>query len=257
MTDKIVVHEDRGILRVRINHPEKKNSLLPEMYVALCDAFRRAEETKSVRVLLLEGEGDMFTAGNDMSSFLAIKDADKNQENPSMTLMKLAALAQKPVVAAVNGPAVGIGITLLSSVDLVYAAEEARFLAPFVNLGIVPEAGTTMLMPQFLGWQAAAEILLTGDWISAERACEMGLVNRVVPLADLEETAMAACLNIASKPPESVRLTKQMMRGDTSALMARIEYEMTVLAQCAESDEMKEAVMAFLEKRKPDFSKFG
>ncbi len=255
MTDKIELREEDGILRVAFNHVEKKNSILPEMYVALNEAFDRAANERSIRALLLESRGDIFTAGNDMASFLDLQ--DQSQTNPTLKWMKQAALSEKPLIAAVNGPAIGIGVTILCSFDLVYAAEEATFLTPFVNLGAVPEAGSSMLMPGSLGWQRAAEFLLTGEKVSARRAYDMGLVNKVVPRAELEETALAAARNIASKPPESVRLTKKLMKGDTTALIDWIDHEMVMFGERAQSEELREAVGAFLEKRKPDFSRFG
>ena len=256
MTNKILTANEDGVFRVRFNNPEKKNALLPEMYIALNEAFDTFNEDKTCRVMVLEGEGDAFTSGNNMASFLMLQNADPEAENPTLNLMKKAATCEKPLIAAVNGPAVGLGTTLLFSFDLIYAAESAFFLTPFVNLGIVPEAGTTRLMPQALGWQAASEFLLTGEKISAQRADEMGLVNKILAPEELEAYALEKARLIASKPPSSMRHTKRLMKGDQSSLLQLMDEEMKVIAECGKSDEMKEAVSAFLEKRPPDFSKF-
>jgi enoyl-CoA hydratase/carnithine racemase len=257
MSDQVLIREENNVLRVAINNPEKKNSLTKEIYEGLIAAFDQAESTPSVRVLLLESAAEgIFSAGNDMESFLQIKNHDGKSEVPSLTLMKRAALAKKPLIAAVNGAAIGLGTTLLLSFDLIYASEEARFKTPFVNLGAVPEAGSSRLLQEFVGRQAAAEMLLLGDFISAQRAYEMGLVNKIVPQAELEETALAAARTIAGRPPEAVHITKELMRGDTAPLIELIEKEMRLFGEQARSPELEEAVMAFLQKREPDFSKF-
>ena len=256
MTDKIVTSIEDGILRVRFNRPDKKNALLPEMYQALDEAFDQLAEDKTCRVMLLEGSTEAFTAGNDVASFMAVRQRDPSAPNPTLSLMKKAATSKKPLIASVSGPAVGLGTTLLFSFDLVYASETAYFKTPFVDLGIVPEAGTTMLMPGFLGWHAAAEMLLTGDNITAERAREMGFVNKIVPAEELEETALAMARKLTEKPAAALRLTKELMKGEQSALLELIEREMRILAECVHSPETEEAVKAFMEKRPPNFKQF-
>lgn len=253
---QVQVEKKGAVLEIAINRPEKKNALTAEMYGALADAVEQAESDTSVRVLLLHGVGETFTAGNDLQDFL--QQPWKGQENPpAVRFIYSVARAQKPIVAAVRGLAVGVGLTILLHCDLVYAAEDARFMAPFVDLGIVPEAGSTLLLPAMMGHQRAAELLLLGSPCNAQRAYELGLVNAVTTVASVLPTARAAAQKLAEKPAAALRASKRLMKqGTAAALEAVMRAELEAITQRLESPETKEALSAFLEKRKPDFSKF-
>ena len=183
------LHED--ILRITIDRPEKKNALTVAMYTALAEAVEQGESNPAVRVMVLHGTGDSFTAGNDLQDFLA--NPWKGPEAPPVVRFMLAVVrAKKPVIAAIHGSTVGIGVTILLHCDLVYAAEDTKLLLPFVNLGLIPEAGSTMLMPALMGHRLAAELFLLSTPMSAQRAHELGLVHLVVPGSALLESAMSA-----------------------------------------------------------------
>lgn len=254
MSDQITTEIDGHVLRVKINRPEKKNALSAAMYLQIVDAFEQAAKTKTIRVLTLEGSEDVFSAGNDMDTFF---DPQKSiEDTPSYKLMKAAIEFPKPALAAVCGPAVGIGVTLLLHFDFIVASEAAYFYTPFTKLGAVPEAASSAVMPKRFGNQMAAEMLMFGDKIPARRAYDIGLVNRLVLDKEATETMMEAAHRIAALPPESVQQTKALMRGDNAALLAVARDEMKIFGARTKSPEMHEAVAAFLQKRKPDFAQF-
>jgi enoyl-CoA hydratase/carnithine racemase len=252
---QIEVERDGAVQRIAINRPEKKNALTAEMYSALAVAVEQAEADSAVRVLLLHGKGDAFTAGNDLQDFL--QKPWKGQANPpAVRFIHAVAKAKKPVVAAVQGLVVGVGTTILLHCDLVYAATDARFLMPFVNLGIVPEAASTVLLPLLIGRQRAAELFMLGSPLTAQRAYEMGLVNEVVPPDQALQTAATAAQALAAKPSAALRACKELMQRPYRAEVERaLREEVEVISERLESPETREALSAFLEKRKPDFSK--
>ncbi|TSA10095.1 MAG: enoyl-CoA hydratase [Betaproteobacteria bacterium] len=254
---KNILTETRdGVARIEIDRPEKKNALTAAMYQAMADAIKAAEADPKVRVLLIHGKADLFTAGNDLQDFLANPPRDDNR--PVFQFLYGISQAQKPIVAAVAGAAVGIGTTMLLHCDLVYAAPNARLQLPFVNLGLVPEAASSLLLPALIGYQRAAELLLLGEPFSAQKAKELGLVTEVVPEGELLETAMNQAKKLAGKPAASLRLTKQLMKqGQAAAVAQHIKLESGHFGERLNSPEAKEAFSAFLEKRKPDFSKFN
>jgi enoyl-CoA hydratase/carnithine racemase len=240
---------------VELARLDKKNALTAEMYAGLADAIGRADADAQVRVLLLHGAPDCFCAGNDVADFL--KRPPLAEGSPSARFFTAMQELKKPLVAAVGGPAVGIGTTMLLHCDLVYAATNARFQLPFVPLGITPEFGSTYILPLLAGYQRAAELLLLGQPFTAQKAYEVGLVSQVVEQAQLMEKARGAALALAALPPESVRLTKQMMKKrHAQAVRETIAEEVKVFGERLGSAEAKEAMSAFLEKRKPDFSRF-
>jgi len=242
------------VARVRFDRIDKKNALTAEMYAQLGAALAAAEADTQVRAVLLHGTAECFTAGNDVGDFLK---RPAGGVPPAKALFDVLPHMKKPVVAAVGGPAVGIGSTLLLHCDLVYAAPNARFQLPFVPLGIVPEFGSTFLLPMLAGYQRAAELLLLGQPFSAQKAYEAGIVTEVVAQEQLIEHSLKIATALAALPPESIRLTKRLMKaryGQT--LAATIEEEMRVFSERLSSPEAKEALGAFLEKRKPDFSRF-
>jgi enoyl-CoA hydratase/carnithine racemase len=244
------------VLRITIDRPEKKNALTSAMYSALADAVEQAETNDEVRVMVLHSNGDSFTAGNDLEDFVA-NPWKGDTVPPAVRFMMAVTRAQKPVIAAVHGSTVGIGVTILLHCDLVYAANDAKLAMPFVNLGIIPEAGSTLMAPALMGHQRAAELFMLGAPISAQRAYELGLVNAVVPLDKLMETAMKAANTLAEKPAAALRATKALMKKPVAAEVDRvIQEELQVLAERLTSPECREALMAFLQKRMPDFKQF-
>ncbi len=241
---------------IAINRPEKKNALTAEMYSALADAVEQSEADPAVRVMLLHATGDSFTGGNDLADFLQ-KPWAGQQIPPAVRFIYAVAQAKKPVVAAVQGLAVGVGVTILLHCDLVYAAEGAKFMMPFIDLGIVPEAASTVLLPALMGHQCAAELLMLGAPLTAQRACELGLVNAVVAPDGLLATASQVAQKLAEKPFGALLACKRLMKQANQVEVNRaLREEVEEINDRLDSPETKEALTAFLEKRKPDFSKF-
>ena len=237
-----------GIARIALERPEKKNAFTAEMYRSLGTALAAADADSEVRVVLLHGTRECFSSGNDVADFLK---RTPGTESPAAALFRTLPVVKKPIVAAVAGPAVGIGCTLLLHCDLIYAADNARFQLPFVPLGLVPEFGSTLLLPLLAGYQRAAELLLLGQPFDAQRAREAGIVNEVLPAAELFERAERAARALAALPPESVRLTKRLLRQThAGALEARIAEEARIFAERLASPEAKAAFSAFLDKRR-------
>ncbi len=251
----IKIETRNRIARIEIARIDKKNALTADMYGAMADALAAAESDDAVRAILIHGTEDCFTAGNDLKDFLERSASGA----PSVAFRFISALPKlsKPLIAAVGGPAVGIGTTMLLHCDLVYAAPNARFQMPFVPLGLVPEAASSLLLPMIAGYQRAAELLLLGQPFSAEKALAAGIVTEIVPAEKLLEHARAAAAAVAALPPASVRLTKQLMKRQLAApIAAQMEEEGRIFAERLQSGEAKEAMTAFFEKRKPDFSRF-
>jgi enoyl-CoA hydratase/carnithine racemase len=253
--DHIQTENSDGVLRIEFNRPEKKNAITVAMYQALADAFLAAQSDADVRVVFVHGKPEVFTAGNDLQDFFA--DPPQGESHPVFAFLRALKDFGKPIVAAVSGPAVGIGTTMLLHCDLIYAAPEAKFALPFVNLALCPEAGSSYLLSYVAGYPRAAELLLLGEPFSAAHAHEIGLINAIVPLDRLIEVGAAAARKLAQKPAASLQATKALMR---QALMAGVERAMAsenaVFRQRLVSLEAREAMAAFFEKRPPDFSKF-
>jgi enoyl-CoA hydratase/carnithine racemase len=243
-----------GILTLRINRPDKKNALTPGMYTILADGLRRSDSDRDIRVVLITGGEADFTAGNDLSDFLTTPPF--GADSPVMHFLLAISEARKPVVAAVNGVAVGVGTTMLLHCDLVFAAEDARFQMPFVNLGLCAEAGSTLLLPRMMGHQRAAELLLLGELFSAKQALQYGLINKALPASEVQETALQAAIRLAAQPTQALQLTKRLMKNRTSAAVREtIVEEGRHFAGLLRAPEAKEAFTAFMEHRKPDFAK--
>lgn len=254
MSGQVLARTEGRVARIELSRPEKKNALTAAMYAQLTEALAAAGRDPQARVVLLSGSRDCFTAGNDLADFLQRR---PGEASPVFGLFQVLPALEKPVVAAVAGPAVGIGTTLLLHCDLVYAAADARFQLPFVPLGIVPEFGSTLLLPRLAGYQRAAKLLLLGQPFTAQEALEAGIVTEVVAKEELLEKAQGAASMLAALPPESLRLTKRLMKeGGAKELEARIAEEGRLFTERLASPEAKEAMSAFLEKRKPDFSRF-
>ena len=248
-----------GVLHVLLDRPEKKNALTVAMYEAVNTAFDRAAGDPAVKAVLLAGEGGSFTAGNDLQDFLAHPPQD--EEAPVFRFLRHLALLDKPLVAAVQGFAVGVGTTLLMHCDLVYCADDARFVLPFVHLGLCPEAASSLLLPQIAGYQRAAEKLLLGEPFGAAEACEMGLVNRVLGPDAVREFATRQAEKFALLPASSVRATKRLLKGmgdqGPQAVLQRMQSEAALFQALLGGPAAREAMSAFLQKRKPDFSAIG
>ena len=236
------------VARIELARPEKKNAITTEMYVQMAEALAAADADREVRAVLIRGSRDCFTSGNDLTDFLQRPPGAKS---PSWKFFQTLPDLGKPVVAAVAGPAVGIGTTLLLHCDFVYATPGARFQLPFVPLGIVPEFGSTYLLPLLAGYQRAAELLLLGQPFTAEKAREIGIVTAVVPDAELFDRAEQTAAALAALPPESMRLTKQLLKSaHAEAVRRQIAEEGRIFIERLASQEAKEAMRAILEKRK-------
>ncbi len=252
----IDISQDGGIQHIVFNRPEKKHALTHAMYSALNAAVRAAEADPAVRVLLISGSQGMFTAGNDLQDFL--QHPPENLQAPVFLLLEALRTASKPIVAAVQGPAVGIGSTLLLHCDLVYCDDSARFRLPFVSLGLCPEAGSSYLLPLIAGHRKAAELLLLGEVFDAATALDVRLVNKVLPGAELLDYAQAKARQLAAQPAASVRLTKALMKKAGAAQFQEfMAYEGEQFIARVSSPEAREAFSAFMEKRAPDFSRFN
>ena len=240
------------ITDIEIHRPEKKNALTGEMYDAMSEAILRAEGDAGVHVVLLHGQADCFTSGNDLADFVAAGQAQgAGVPSPASRFLGVIRTARKPVVAAVGGVAVGIGTTMLLHCELVYAAPNARFQMPFVPLGLAPEGGSSLLFPMVAGYQRAAELLLLGRPFGAEKAAAAGLVNEVVPVERLLAHAREAALAVAALPVESVRITKEWLkRPHAAALEERMAEEIRVFGERLHSPEAKAAMGAFFQRKK-------
>lgn len=251
----VLVTQAGPILEVLFNRPEKKNALTGAMYAAVTEAFRHANADASVRVVLLSGAGDTFTSGNDIKDFQS-RAAMDGLTHASPFLTALSSLTP-PLVAAVNGAAIGVGTTMLAHADLVVAARSARFAMPFTSLGLVPEAASSLLFPRLVGHQRASALLLLGEALDAEAAFGWGLVNQVVTDESLMTTARGIAARLAALPPVAVQQTKNLIKHGRADVAGRIEEELALFQERLRSPEAAEAFAAFMEKRKPDFSKFA
>jgi len=257
MTEHVKVEDANGVRTITMARPEKKNALTHAMYAVMADAIVSAQSDASVRVVLLTGEGGVFSAGNDLTDFMQSPPSMEDGSESSVQRFLMAILtAEKPLAAAVAGVAVGIGTTMLLHCDLVYAAPSAKFKTPFADLGLVPEAASSLLLPARIGRARAAEMFLLGEVFGAEEALECGLVARIFPEESLIAETLVRCEALARKAPTAVRATKRLMRGDIDALKTRMADEGALFAERLKSDEFSEAVGAFFEKRQPDFSRF-
>lgn len=245
-----------GILSIAFARPEKKNALTNAMYGAWADAMATAAADPNVRVILITGEGDAFTAGNDIMDFAQIAAGTATGEMQVTRVLKALAHAEKPLVAAVNGLAVGVGATLLLHCDVVIVAEDAKLSTPFVNLALVPEAASSLLLPQQVGAKRAYAMFALGESIDGRAAVTLGLATQAVPRETVLETAMDAARRLAQQPPAALAATKRLMR-DAQAIADLMDREGALFAQQLASAEAREAFAAFLERRPADFSKAG
>ncbi|MEI6803577.1 MAG: enoyl-CoA hydratase [Burkholderiales bacterium] len=251
---EILIDSSEGVMTLTLNRPEKKNSFTAAMYAACADALELAKDDAALRVVVIQGHATVFSAGNDIGDFL---NAPASRENaPVFRFLRGMAAFPKPLVAAVCGPAVGIGTTLLFHCDLVYAGDNAAFSMPFVNLGLCPEAGSSLLVPQMMGYHRAAEALLLGEPFMAEAALEVGLVNRIVPPTEANAVAHLQARKLAAKPINALVETKHLLKkGQLAQVLERIDEEALSFARLLQEPAAKEAFTAFMNKRHPDLSK--
>jgi enoyl-CoA hydratase/carnithine racemase len=244
MSEQVRVKQAAGMFEVRLNRPDKRNAITIAMYQALTAALAAAQMDAGVRAVLLSGEGAGFCAGNDLNDFLAAPVIDG--AHPVMRFLSQLATFGKPLVAAVHGQAVGIGVTLLLHCDLVLAAPSAQLSMPFVALGLVPEAGSSLLLPRLIGAQRAAELLLLGKAIDAATAHGLGLVNRVVEEAALQDAARETAAELARQPVAALNATRRLLRGDPAELLSRIEEEARIFGAQLQSEEFRAAIRAVM-----------
>jgi len=250
----ILIERAGSILRVTLNRPAKKNAMTSSMYVTFAEILNDAAKNEEIRVVLWSGAGDSFSAGNDLQDFL--KNPPGPGESPQAQLANALLNFDKPLIAAVQGVAIGGGTTLLTHCDFVYAGANSKFQLPFVNLGLVPEFGSSWSLPARSGYLRAAEIIMLGQPFGATLAAEIGLVTEVVPDARVLDTAIETASKLAAKPPAALQACKRLIkRHPRKQLDEAIRVENEEFASRVRSAEAKEAFTAFIEKRRPDFTK--
>ena len=249
----ILTHVDAGVMTITLNRVARKNSITADMYSALADALESANHDVAVRAVVIQGHETVFSAGNDIGDFL--NNPPATSEAPVFRFLRGLSSFPKPIVASVCGPAVGIGTTMLFHCDLVYAGDNAAFSMPFVNLGLCPEAASSFLAVQLMGYPRAAEALLLGEPFMAEAALEVGLITRIVPPAEANALAQRQAQKLAAKPLTSVMETKRLMKKGNAGMVAeRMAEEGTSFGRMLQEPAAREAFSAFMEKRRPDFS---
>ncbi len=244
----ILTTRDGDILVVTLNRPAKKNALTGDMYNGMSAALDQAKDDHSIGTIVFEGSGGSFTAGNDLADFL--QSASDFTQSPALNFIRRLAVCETPIVAAVDGVAVGIGTTMLFHCDLVYAAPQAKFRMPFVDLGLVPEAGSSLLVPQRVGTVRATELLMLGEGFDAQAALGFGIINAIVPTEDLRGVAMDKAHRLAVRPRAALRETRRLMRGDLAPLLARMEDEAQAFGAALQSKDAKAALSAFMDRNK-------
>lgn len=253
MTAHVETTRNGDVLILRLARPEKKNALTSQMYAALADGLALAEEDEAIRVVMLLGSAGAFTAGNDLSDFL--QNPPQGAEAAVFRFLRALARSSVPLIAAVDGDAVGVGTTMLLHCDMVVASSRSRFRLPFVELGLVPEAASTLLLPRLVGHAKAAELIMLGHFFDADEAHRLGIVNHVTSEDEVEPMIARVAASLSAKPPQALRATKRLLRGDPAQLEAAIVAESKVFAERLLSAEAREAFSAFLEKRAPDYSR--
>src|SRR5215471_884767 len=249
----IITERSGNVLRIQLNRPAQKNAMTSAMYITLADLLNGAVKDDQIRVVLWHGAGDSFSAGNDIQDFL--KNPPGASESPQARLIHARTNFEKPIVVAVQGAAIGAGTTMLTHCDFVFAGDSAKFQMPFVNLALVPEFGSSYSVPARIGYLRAAELILLGSRFDAKRAAELGLVTRVVPDKELLATATETARQLAEKAPAALQACKRLIRSSTREQLERaIKLENQEFAARVRSPESKEALTAFIEKRKPNFN---
>jgi enoyl-CoA hydratase/carnithine racemase len=249
ITDHVIVTDDGPIRILRLNRPDKKNALTDAMYEMLSEALENAAVSKSIRCVVIAGGPGAFTAGADLQDFLRAAQHMEGLRPQATRFLHRIAHAGKPLVAAVEGVAIGIGTTMLLHCDYVVAAIDARFATPFVNLGLVPEAASSLLVPRLMGTRRAFELVVMGRPLNADDAKALGLVNEVVPAGEVEPEALKAARQIAALPAEAVAAARRLIRGSTAEIVRRIDEESELFKRRLKSDEAKAAFEAFFSRK--------
>jgi enoyl-CoA hydratase/carnithine racemase len=253
---EIELTRTHDVLTIAFNRAEKKNAITAAMYQTMADALVEAQANPEIRAVLIRGSAGIFSAGNDLEDFM--KQPPVGENAPVFQFLRAISSAEKPLVASVAGAAVGVGTTLLLHCDLVYAADTATFSLPFSQLGLCPEAASSLLLQRVAGYQAAAEKLMLGEPFDAREAQRMGFVNRLLPAAEVDAFALQQAQKLAALPASSLRVTKQMMkRAAQHEIQTQMTEEAVHFAKMLLAPEAKEAFKAFFEKRKPDFRQFN
>jgi enoyl-CoA hydratase/carnithine racemase len=259
MTDHILISDDGFIRTIQFNRPEKKNAILHAMYAKITDAMRDADNNPDIRVLVFKGTPGCFTAGNDMQDFFDLRNGKFENDGtiaPVNQFLQALPEIQTPMVAVLDGIAVGVGVTMLMHCDFVYCSPQTSFTTPFTALGLVPEAASSMLMPAAMGHQQASELLMLSKTITAKDAMRLGFVTRVFKSTKLEKKANKEIQALAALPPSSVRAAKNLMRRPPEPIVERMNAEGKAFSARLSSEEFTEAASAFMARRKPDFTKF-
>ncbi|GAA0479495.1 enoyl-CoA hydratase [Parasphingorhabdus litoris] len=253
MSNHIKIDTCDRVTTVTISRTEKKNAITQDMYAAMADAINEYDSTDDARAIIITGDGDMFTSGNDLQDFST--GGDKDDDIPPVSRFLIAIKdCSKPVIAAVNGPAIGVGLTMLLHCDLVYAAESATFGAPFVKLGLVPEAASSMLLPAAVGMAVANDILLAGRTLTAKEALEHGLIARVFKEVELADAVRDIAISIAGAAPNALRRSKSLIRNNQERVSQHMMAEGQVFAEQLQSTDFMESVAAMMQKRQPVYS---
>ena len=248
--ENILVSFDAGVAKVSINRPDKKNSLTAQMYKTMDDAFKEARNREDIKVVHLCGEGGIFSAGNDITSFANANPNTVSDETEVMGFLYEISSFPKPVVAEVSGLAVGVGVTCLLHCDFVYAERETKFSLPFVKLGLCPEAASTLILPRISGYLKAAEKLLLGDNFDASDALDMGIVTRIFKAAELSGAVKSTCDKLIALPSNSLRISKKFLKSEIKeGMKERMKEEGDMLGRLLNSDEAKEAFANFQSKK--------
>jgi len=251
MDSHVLVERRDKVLSITMARPERRNAITVAMYAAMADAIESAADNAAIRLITIEGQSEDFTAGNDLGDFLqAMPDPGSGQDLPVWRLLRALARNQVPIVAAVHGNAVGIGTTMLFHCDFVLAEEGTRFVMPFVDLGLVPEAASSLLFPRLAGRRRAARYLLLGEPFGPAEAVEIGLASHAVPRGELKAALEGLVAGLLAKPPEALRQTQKLLRReDTDEILERMELENGHFGERLQSDEVKRAITAFFAAR--------
>lgn len=237
-----------GVTTIRMNRPDKKNAITGDMYARMAECLDEANSDEDVRAILFLGCPGAFSAGNDIGDFAKVAMTGKRDSMAVFDFLERIIMAPKPLVAGVDGLAIGIGTTMLLHCDYVISSDQSRFKTPFVDLGLVPEAGSSLITPEITGYHRAFALLAMGEGFGPQDAKEAGFVNQIVTAAELETSALGVAASIAGKPAEALKLSRDLIRGDRSAVLQRMREEAVLFGQRLESDEAKQAFMAFMSK---------
>ncbi|MGI9401222.1 MAG: crotonase/enoyl-CoA hydratase family protein [Rhizobiaceae bacterium] len=250
MSDHIEIKQSQGVSIIRMNRPDKKNALTSEMYRAMADAISAAEKDEEIAAILILGVPGSFCAGNDIGDFLKAATNHGHEPLAAFDFLEKIIMVEKPLIAGVDGLAIGVGTTMLMHCDYVVASDQSLFKTPFVDLGLVTEAGSSLIGPRILGHHRAFSLLVLGEDMNATTACESGLINKVVSPDQLEDAALSVATTTASKPTDALRITRQLVRGDRTDVLERMRHEMGIFEERLKSEDALAAIEAFLNRGK-------